>query len=278
MRIANVNITIQLDITPLPELVRKIRKTRATMRFYGHHHNLSLAAPIMYILQQLSGRTDSHFEEFVEASSEMLARDKVLLQQSGRKKVPVESGTAQWAIYSQMMICYLFGKYEEAFRHSQRCAELLRHPVGAGDTSSPLLFDGLTNLALARKSKGLKRRFHIQTAKKRLRWIKNFAEIAPFNFLGKAYLLEAELSVVNRDSKSAHSLYAVSVCLYKEGGFFMGAALSNERAGKYFLEMGDLEMASKYLREAIARYKLYGAEAKAQHLRNELASDGRRLV
>ena len=52
----------------------------------------------------------------------------------------------------------------------------------------------------------------------------------------------------------------------------MQHGLALERAGKFFLQMGDVDMANSHLNEAMGVYTKWGGTAKVKHLREELTS------
>jgi hypothetical protein len=111
---------------------------------------------------------------------------------------------------------------------------------------------------------------HIPRAKRSMKRIKHWAKHSPINFLGKQFLLEAELAVVTGDTLSALSKYICAISLSTDGGFSMQAALANERAGKFLLEQGDKDLAKPYFEEALLFYEKWGAPTKVQHLKNEV--------
>ena len=50
----------------------------------------------------------------------------------------------------------------------------------------------------------------------------------------------------------------------------MQHALANERAGKYFLNRGDVTTARSYFKESMSVYKKWGGKLKMEHLKNEV--------
>ena len=176
MRCANVFVTCQIDTLPIPELTKAIRRIRGEMRCYGYEHNLLMMLPAMHMLLKLSGRTDGDFKFLEEARN--LEEFCASLDSS--------SGVARWGYYSLMMVEYMFGNYEQAFAYSKGAKELLGLAMGSGDVTVTFLFDGLTSIALARRSSGLKWMLHIRNTRARIRSLHDFARHAPLNFLGKA--------------------------------------------------------------------------------------------
>jgi tetratricopeptide (TPR) repeat protein len=172
-----------------------------------------------------------------------------------------------WANYYLMALCYLFGRYDEASVCAARCQEFIRHSFGAVDVCSAVLFETLTNLALERKSR---KRGRMKMIKQRMRKMKYWARHSPHNFLGMHFLLEAELAAFKGDKDAALSNYVCAVSLSKEVGALQRVALSNERAGKYLLGLGQRADARQYLDDALRYYEEYGAVVKVDHLRREI--------
>jgi hypothetical protein len=134
------------------------------------------------------------------------------------------------------------------------------------EAATVLFYESMTLLAQARKGK----RGRVTPVRRRLKRMCHWAKHSPLNFLGKQYLIEAELAVATGDNLSALSKYTSSILLSREGGFLMQEALANERAGKYYLEQGDKASALPFLRESCLLYERWGGLEKLRHLREEL--------
>jgi hypothetical protein len=130
-----------------------------------------------------------------------------------------------------------------------------------------LFFDALINIAQARKSESNRQ---APLAEKRLKRLQYWAKHAPINFLGKQFLVEAELAWLHGDTHTAYSKYICAIALSREGGFIMQTALANERLVKFLVDQNDTETAGFHLREALSLYAKWGAPAKVQHLEEEL--------
>ena len=81
--------------------------------------------------------------------------------------------------------------------------------------------------------------------------------------------MEAEFAVVEGDFFSAHAKYVSAIALSREAGLMMQVAVTNERAGLYFLSRNDEESALTFLRNAVTGYKDWGATAKVEQMENE---------
>jgi tetratricopeptide (TPR) repeat protein len=160
----------------------------------------------------------------------------------------------------------MFGDFESAEIHSSVCRVAETNPFGSSDRVLLVFYDGLVALAQEKKS-----RARLQTAKRCIKTFKTWSKQCPENFLGKLYFLQAELAAATGDHKRAHSKYTSAISLSREGGYVMQHALANERAGKYFLERGDVDLAKSYLKESMAVYRKWGGKTKCDHLKNEIS-------
>ena len=57
----------------------------------------------------------------------------------------------------------------------------------------------------------------------------------------------------------------------------MQTALANERAGRYFLSVGDKENGTPFMKEAFRWYREWGGVLKLRHLSKEFGQFGERL-
>ena len=259
MMCANMHCLCQLDTTPIPELVKLIRQFRDAMKFYGQELNSSLMQPAMLILLSLSGQNDGDFA---------VLRGEVFHGEDFDRISNKDDAVYRWSCYARMTVCYLLGDYEQAALHSRGCKTLAERPFGAGDVSVATFFYSLTVLEKARnrrRQRGLFRQ--VQKGVGRLQF---WATHAPKNFLGKMYLLQAELARAKGDRASAYPKYESAIAMAREGGFFVLTALAFERTGKFFLEDGKRDVARPYLEEALNVYGKWGGYAKRDHLKAEI--------
>ena len=169
-----------------------------------------------------------------------------------------------WTHFYRMLLCYMLGDFESAEVHSSVCRVAESNPFGTSDRVLFVFYDGL--VALSQK----KSRARLKIAKNSIKTFKNWAKHSPENFLGKLYLLEAELAAKTGEVDRAHSKYTSAISLSREGGYEMQHALANERAGKFFLDLGEDGLARPYLNDALNVYSKWGGIMKVDHLKQEL--------
>ena len=253
---ANMYCVCKLEVSPIPSLVKEIRGFRDCMCTYGQQMNLWTAQPFLYTLLHLSGETEGHFGALLTAEYDP-------------GKDP-NNAVYVWLCYAKMVVCYMFGDYEEACEHSKGCLELARHPSGGGERTAPCMFIHLTALARCRNKRSKWRAF--RQAEHGIQRLRYWSRFAPLNVLGRLFLLEAELAWAKGDRASAYPLFLSAISLAREAGFLMVVSIAYERTGKYFLEVGDWESASPFLDKALTSYAEWGAYAKRDHLQAEIES------
>ncbi|MBF0317418.1 MAG: AAA family ATPase [Nitrospirae bacterium] len=96
-------------------------------------------------------------------------------------------------------------------------------------------------------------------------WI--WAEGCKENFLHKYYLISAEIARITGQGMDAVDLYEQSIQLAKESGFIQVEALANELMARFWLQEGNINIASPYMNESIYGYSLWGADYNACNLK-----------
>ena len=171
-------------------------------------------------------------------------------------------GLIVWIRCYCMILAYVFGDFDTAESFSDTAHEIYDYSYGAMDAAFILFFETMALLAQAQKGK----RGRVAAVRKRLKLLRHWSKFSPLNFLGKQYLVEAELAIVTGDHLAVLSKYTSSILLSREEGFLMQEALANERAGKYFFGRGDETTALPFLREACRLYEEWGGQEKVRHL------------
>lgn len=122
-----------------------------------------------------------------------------------------------------------------------------------------VFFEGLA-AAMSKTRKDTKR------AKRALSQLRFFAKHAPFNYLNKVYLIEAELSLGAGKHEEALAYYNLSIDLAKQEGLIHDQALACERAGYAHRSSCGLAKATLFLRRARSLYGEWGAHVKVAQL------------
>ena len=259
---ATAHFLTQLDLVPVPDLLHLIQSYRKTALQYGQELNLFTSQPSLVLLLGLSSRNDGYFG---------VLRNETLSEEELRKLKTKHEPVFLWAQYCRMVLCYLLGNYEKAAFYADECRALVDVPNGLGDCAVVLFFDGLVSIAMSRKCAGLKKTMLLCRARKRLKRIRLLAKHAPFNHLGKVYLLQAELAVSAGSFHEAYPKYTSAVSLARDGGFYVLTALAMERQAKFLNScMLQTELSLRCMEEAIAVYQSYGADLKVAQMLHDV--------
>lgn len=86
---------------------------------------------------------------------------------------------------------------------------------------------------------------------------------------GKLLQLEAEMSALKKDFKTARVKYTLALGLSKSEDIKFDVANQGFRAGLVMYEWGDMELSKKFFREAHAACVAWGALGWANYIRDE---------
>lgn len=209
----------------------------------------------------LSGRNDDTLNLNGDAFSEV---DKAYLIKEGNDK------TACFLYYfNKLILCYLFGAYDQALTHAQRAEEYIHSVMGIIHVPLCRFYAALTHLALADTAKGDQRKASLAIVDSCREQLKKWADNAPMNYAHKHLLVEAETWRVRQQPDKAESCYDQAITLAAETGYTQDEALANELAGRHYLEKGRPKIAHMYLSDALYAYGRWGADAKVQALKKQ---------
>lgn len=168
-----------------------------------------------------------------------------------------------WMRFFNMKLAFLFYDYALAEKYVDAAPKIYNSLSGALDASYTLFYECMTLLALARQ--GRRRYRRIIYVRCRLKRLKSWAWGCPVNFLGKQFLIEAELAAVCGKRQKASSHYRSGILHSREGGFLLDEALGNEQLGAFYLESEkDEQAAVPFILEAKRLYEKWGGVAKVQ--------------
>jgi len=172
-----------------------------------------------------------------------------------------------FAVYlSKLMLCYLFGAYEEAVENAVLAEKYLTSVRGLIDVTLLNFYDSLANLAVYRKADSSQQKQIAKRVAANQKKMEKWANHVPENHLHKYHLVEAERQWILSQGSNSVDLYDQSISLARENGFIQDEALACELAGKFWLEQKKEHLADVYLRMSYHRYKQWGAKRKVRDL------------
>jgi signal transduction histidine kinase len=173
--------------------------------------------------------------------------------------------------FNKLVLCYLFGKYQQAINHAILLENYLDHIIDTPHFSLFRFYDSLVRLAIyAEVSKSEQQRILKKVVANQQK-ITKWAHHTPMNFLHKFYLIEAEYCRVLGQAAKAMDLYDRAIALAKENQYLHEEALASELAAQFYLAQGKTRIAAIYLHDAHYYYSQWGAKAKVADLEMKYA-------
>jgi predicted ATPase/signal transduction histidine kinase len=168
----------------------------------------------------------------------------------------------------KLMLCYLFGKIDQAQNHT---VEARRYLIGAAGLVGEPAFYFYDSLTVLRKlsSQSEDTSELLQRVAQNQAQLSHWARYAPMNHQHKVDLVEAEKFRVLGRNYEAGDLYDRAISGAKENSYIQEEALANELAGKFYLDWGKQKIATGYMQEAYYCYANWGAKAKVAHLEQD---------
>ncbi|SMF60059.1 protein kinase domain-containing protein [Pseudobacteriovorax antillogorgiicola] len=99
-----------------------------------------------------------------------------------------------------------------------------------------------------------------------LKLLHHWAKTAPFNYMPKALIVEAELARVNKRYAKAEKLYEQSMDMAHENRFLLDEAIATELTSRFWREKGKAKIANMYLHDAYTLYQKWGSQSKLRQL------------
>ena len=162
----------------------------------------------------------------------------------------------------KLILCYLFGHYEEAVKQATTAAGYLEGVIGQPWVPIFYLYSALAQLAIYPTTSPTEREKIIDRVWETEERLQQWAHHAPMNFWHKYYLVAAEVHRVRGQKLEAMDMYDRAIAGAKENGYVQEEALANELAGKCYLEWGKEKIARTYTIDAYYCYSRWGAKAK----------------
>ena len=178
-----------------------------------------------------------------------------------------KDGSSLYAMYGlKLMLGALFRRYAEALDCGEKCLTFLGSGRGTFFTTRIHFYHALAGLGMARgESPAQRRRIKKQVLAVK-RKFKLWAEHAPMNHLHLYHLLQTEYHREFGFPQKAEDLYELAAREAEESGFVHETALCLELGGWFHEERNRQDLARTFFRQALERYRQWGASAKAQDL------------
>jgi histidine kinase len=194
---ATADFFMRFDMSPLPEQEHEIDVLTERMILYGLETIATMTKPIRKLNEILIGCVNKNIDEFADEYRLFCVKD------FGSNRL-----LYLWSIFHVSFLHLLFSSYAEASKYARQCTELAVQFYGPCRGSFVALFCGLADVAYARQAKRRRAYYAKKYSKLLLRW----ATVGePRNFIGKHYLLEAELAALAGNKARSYNYYIVAI-------------------------------------------------------------------
>ncbi|WP_437972031.1 AAA family ATPase [Sorangium sp. So ce260] len=176
-----------------------------------------------------------------------------------------------WLYYAKIRNAYLFGDRASFADLMPKLAVIESALPTHAKVPEATFYAGLMRIAVIEGAEGAERREHEAHLARLLDRMKRWADAGPDNVLHKHLLLLAEQARVEGRRAEAMDLYERGIEAARQADYINNQALGNELYGRFWLGQGRAEFAGMFLRRALYLYERWGASAKVEALREELA-------
>jgi len=168
--------------------------------------------------------------------------------------------------YLSLMLCLVFGKYQEAVRFADAARAYSDTARGMPEMAFFIFYDSLARLSVLSSTPPGRQTRHIKRIKSNHKLLKKWAKSVPMNIQHKCDLIQAQIYKHKKLVKKAGHSFEMAVKGAKDSGYLNDQALACEFAGKFHISRTNDTLARKYLSMAHELYFQWGALAKTTQM------------
>jgi len=168
--------------------------------------------------------------------------------------------------FHKLILCYLFGEYEETVSHGNSAESYLDGATGMPDVAIFYFYDSLARLAGCESATNAEQIELLGKVEGNQKKMQEWATHAPTNHSHKFNLVEAERYRVMGEYLEAMKYYDRAIAGAKDNGYIQEEAIANELAAKFYLQWGNDKIAAVYIGDAYYAFARWGAKAKVEDL------------
>jgi serine phosphatase RsbU (regulator of sigma subunit) len=162
------------------------------------------------------------------------------------------------------MLALTFNKNEKAYEYSALCRGYLESVQGSALYSIFFFYEALAVSACIKTAS--KKETLLSSLKKNLKQLKKFEALCAENFNHKCHLVEAEYLHHTGNNETARTHFDRAISSAIKNRMIQDEALCWERAGLFYLELQEPQIARFYLQHAQSAYQRWGANAKVKQM------------
>ncbi|MBD0350919.1 MAG: serine/threonine-protein kinase PknK, partial [Flavisolibacter sp.] len=175
--------------------------------------------------------------------------------------------TSVFCFYSnKALLAYLFGSYAEANQYAIQAHSWTNAVTGLPELTTFTFYDTLIAFAYYKEAANDEKKSILKRAVKNVKKLHKWATYGPQNYQHKYLLANAEYLRVRGKFLQAAMFYDQAANAARKHQYMQEEALAYEKAGSFYQERGDTNLAAFYVGKAWEAYKQWGSESKLVHL------------
>ncbi|MFO7599299.1 MAG: ATP-binding protein, partial [Candidatus Desulfacyla sp.] len=168
--------------------------------------------------------------------------------------------------FYKFLLCYWFGRYEEAMVHRQVAAQFKDAARGSFISVVYHFYDSLLHLATLEQGGPISKKNALRQVRINQKKMKKWSEYGPMNTRHRYCLVEAERMKALSRHEEALDLYDQAIALAGQNRYLQEEALGCELAARFWIDRGKDALAAPYMKKAVYLFRKWGASRKAQDL------------
>jgi predicted ATPase/signal transduction histidine kinase len=245
--------------TPLAEVDRRTERALSFLRAAGYEPGELAVVGQRRIVLALRGRTRSlsTFDdgEFVEQDFEKRIVSEELPRLAGG-----------WYFIGKLQARFLSGDYREALDAGDAVRAVRWSVEPFPEFADYVFYDALSSAAHATEVSSEARAALVARLLQHGTTLRRWADHCPANFEGRHALVAAEAARLDGAEMQVFRLYEQAIAAFRREGILHEEALGYELAARFARSRGLESFADQFAAEAVARYRRWGAVAKARRL------------
>ncbi len=173
-----------------------------------------------------------------------------------------------WYYKIKLQTLYLFEQYAEAIKIAQDLDQMIEAGAAFGNVTMPehYFYYSLTIAALYPTASVPEQVRYWQTLTRNQGFMKTWSYHCPENFRHKYLLIEAEMGRLKGQNEVARTYYEQAIASAHGNEYIQNEAIASELAARFYLSLGQDNLARSYILEARNCYLQWGATAKVKAL------------
>ena len=253
------------SVGKLTDLEKEITKYHSILEKYHQFQPLYILKIWGQFVQNLLGRSEN----------QLVLTGELFQEEEGLEFINQTNYLSAIAYFhlAKAILYFLFGKYEEAYRHIRKAKTREQSLVAMAVVPQLYFYESLIIFELSRRKPDQKNNNRLRNARKvksNISRMRKWAKNAPENYAHKLALLEAEYLRATHKYGDAIPFYEKAILGARESKIMLDEGIANDLTAQFYLEAGNNQFARIYTQQAIRSHRRWGSSPRVQELQTRL--------